>query len=106
MRSHSQGKLAEAAALSQPTLASQQRVLGPAHPETLRTASPVCSTSWTGTPRPSPFCRSTPAGWRHALGPGHKDTLNMAHSLAKPLDIQGRYAEVAVLRAELLADRQ
>ena len=81
-------------------LAAQRRVLGPEHPETLRTSHNLAwSLGKLGQHAEAELLlQSVLEGHQRALGPEHDDALRAAVALADTLDALGKHAEAEALR--------
>ena len=90
----------EAEAVLRPTLAAQQRVLGPAHPTTLHTMHFL---AWSLRQQrnfavAATLYRSALEGRRRALGHEHAETRRSAAGLAATLHALGKHAEAEGLQ--------
>jgi uncharacterized low-complexity protein len=104
----SQGRCGEAKTMYRETLAVQQRVLGPEHPDTLNTATSLAIAVFTQGKygESEAMYRETLAVQQRVLGSEHPSTLNTANFLADALKFQGKYGEAETMRRETLAVQQ
>jgi hypothetical protein len=107
---NSQGKFTEAQTLYREMLEVLPRVLGPEHPNTLKTASNLAlsdSLDDQGKRGETEITfREVLVVQRRVLGPEHRNTLKTASNLARSLSNQGKCTEANTMCREVLAGLQ
>jgi tetratricopeptide (TPR) repeat protein len=104
----SRGRHAEAVTLSREVLAAWRRILGPEHPNTLKTACKLAR-ALAGQGKKAhaeAMYRETLVVQRRVLGPEDPFTLILASSLARVLYEQDKFAEAVTMYRELLEVRR
>jgi serine/threonine-protein kinase len=101
-------RAAEVEALERETLGIQTRVLGPQHPDTLKSRMNLAVTiaSQGRKAEAEAFGRETLGIQTRVLGPEHPATLLSKMNLADAIASQGRYTDAEALHRETLAVRQ
>ncbi len=98
------GLYPRAQSLLQQSMGIRQRVLGPNHPDALRSMDGMAGALWYEGhyPEAEKLYRETLDIQRRVLGPEHPDTLNSATGLAAALCSEGHFAEAEKLDRETL----
>jgi len=98
------GHYAEAEKLQRETLALQRRILGPEHPDTLRSMNNLANSlvHENHLAEALPLQRNVLSIKQRVLGPEHQDTLWAMKELAMTLQAQSQYAEAEKLQRQTL----